>query len=223
MRFFIPMIVLSVGLSLIACGPAETGPPPRVGTGVITKEQSTFYPATPGLSWTYLPAAADGSIDPNAAPFELRVEGQRAFKGKILTGMRFFGRAGDRVYYREFTNGGVLLYGWDSPDFVTVTYDPPILEYPPEGQLVKGFTWGNESKVTTTLQKGQETVLKISERYRVLGTEKYKVGDVTYDTVVINYEGNLSSGERLSSVIYFAPKIGEVRTKEGLILFRRNF
>jgi hypothetical protein len=217
------MIALTLCLSLAACGPAETSPPPRVGTGVITGPPSTFYPSSPGLSWIYLPAAADGSIDPTAAPFELRVEGQRAFKGKILTGVRFFGRAGDRVYYRDFSAGGVQLYGWDSPDFVTVTYDPPILEYPPEGQLVRGFTWGNESKITTTFPKGQETVVKISERYRVLGTEKYKVGEQTYDTVVINYEGNLSSGERLTSVIYFAPKIGEVRTKEGLILFRKNF
>ena len=225
MRFSLPITVLALCLPLLAtaCGPAETAPAPRVGTGVIAGTQSTFYPSSPGLSWTYLPAAADGTIDPNSPPFELRVEGQRAFKGKILTGMRFFGRAGDRVYYRDFSSGGVQLYGWDSPDFVTVTYDPPILEYPPEGQLIKGFTWGNDSKITTTLPKGQESKVQLSERYRVLSTEKYKVGDVTYDTVVINYEGTLSSGERLTSVIYFSPKIGEIRTKEGLILFRKNF
>lgn len=216
-------LMIALPLVIASCAPAETAPPPRVGTGVVGGPQTTFYPSSTGLSWTYLPSAQDGSIDPAAPPYELRIDGPRSFQGKVLIAHRFFGRTQNITYFREIGEQGVRLHGLDSPDFVTVSYDPPILEYPPEGRLVNGYSWGGDTQVTTVTVRGQQVTATMRYQYKVLGTEKYRIGESTYDTIAINYEATISTGEKLGSVIYFAPRIGEIRTKEGLVLWRKNF
>ena len=209
--------------ALAACAPAAAPPPPPIETGAVPGEVG-FYPSASGLAWRYARTRADGTVVANEAPFELRVEGPASFQGQILTSVRFFGQGQEWLYYRDFSEAGVRLFGQVAPEFVTVTYDPPILEYPPQPRLSRGYSWGGETKVTYQPKNVPARTVTLTYLYRVLGEEKFRVGDAEYTTVIINLDQRLSTGDPVpSQTIRFAPKIGEVRTREGLVLVGKNF
>ena len=146
------------------------------------------------------------------------------FGGKTLAGFSFTGRTQNYLYYREIGPGGVRLHGFTSPGVITVTYDPPLQEYPPEASLKVGATWGGQSKVTTTPVQGKPEEVTLVYAYRVLEERDYRVGSTVYPkALLINLEQRLSNGDTVNQAIRFLPKIGEVRTREGLALIARSF
>ena len=64
---------------------------------------------------------------------------------------------------------------------------------------------------------------KISYTYTVLARQQFKVAENVYDTYRIAYEVIASPTQRTTQTIHFTPNIGEVRTKEGLLLLGKNF
>jgi hypothetical protein len=215
----LPLAAAAALAALAACAPAVESSPPRVTSGVVAGEAG-YYPAAAGLTWIYLP---DG--DPiTAPPYTLRVEGPSVLDGETLTAVSFTGRGQKLVYYRSFDKDGVRLHARVAPQIVTEHYDPPIQEYPPSERLTLGATWGGETTVTQkVVTTGATTTAKLTYRYRVLADENFRVGDTTYKTLLINLSGTLPGGAALNETIRFVPRVGEVRTREGLVLVTRNF
>lgn len=212
------LTALLVVVGLVACAPAAQAPAPRLQARVVGAEPA-FYPSATGLAWAYLK-----TNDPvNSPTYELQVEGPSVFRGRTLTAMRFVGRGQDTTYYREFGAAGVRLHAQVSPGAVTVTYDPPLQEYPPQDRLVKGSAWSGRSKITVEYASRPSETVEVAYTYRVLAEEKFDVAGTVYDTFLINLEQTTTPGETTVQAIRFTPGIGEVRTKEGLLMVGRNF
>ena len=214
----ITILLAAAALGLTACMPVAQAPVPRLQARVVGVEP-TFYPSATGLAWAYLK-----DNDPvNAPTYELRVEGPSVFRGRQLTAMSFVGRGSNDTYYREFGPAGVRLHARVTPEVVTVTYDPPLQEYPPQDRLVLGGAWSGRSTITVEYpDRAAETVVT-EYTYRVLAEEKLDIAGTVYDTFLINLEQKLTPGEATVQSIRFTPAIGEVRTKEGLLMVGRNF
>jgi hypothetical protein len=217
----LPAMVLSLGL--FACIPTqETRKPlkPPVESGVVGGETS-FYPNAAGLTWQYIKE----SNSADAPKYKLEVLGPSLFHGKTLTAIRFVGNASDQTYFREFSSTGVKLYGFSISQTGDVTFEPPIQEYPASSELKIGATWSGQTTVTepNLADKTKPKSYPISYTYTVLARQQFKIGENVYDTFRIAYEVIASPTERTTQTIHFTPSIGEVRTKEGLLLLGKNF
>ncbi len=215
------LLVLSLGL--FACVPTQEPakpPKPPVESGVVGGETS-FYPNAAGLAWQYIKE----STSADAPKYKLEVLGPSLFHGKTLTAIRFVGNASDQTYFREFSSTGVKLYGFSISQTGDVTFEPAIQEYPASSELKLGATWGGQTTVTepNLADKTKPKSYPISYTYTVLARQQFKVGDKIYDTFRIAYEVIASPTERTTQTIHFTPNIGEVRTKEGLLLLGKNF
>ncbi|MFN3267308.1 MAG: hypothetical protein ACK41E_10785 [Deinococcales bacterium] len=208
-------------LMVVSCAPAS---PPTVG-GQTTGGTVAFYPNQSGAVWQYL---KDGERA-DSPPYQLRVEGPQSFNGRILTGMRFLGRGHDIYYYRQFDERGVQLISQGSTNFYELVYDTPVLEYPPQKELVVGKTWSAVTLVTLTQARQPAQRLRYTYSFRVAAKEKYKIGNTEYDAFLILRDNRLESVDGKTEPlieaqrIRFVPFIGEVRTREGLVLVSYNF
>lgn len=218
-----PMRVFALGvlLTLAACAPQPTRVTGQSGSGAGV----AFYPSQSGAIWQYL---KDGERS-DSTPYVLRVEGPQSYNGRILTGMRFIGRGQDINYFRQFDERGVRLIAQGATNFYDLVYDDPILEYPPEKELVVGKTWSGVTTATLTQSRQAPQKLRVIYSFRVAAKEKYKVGDITYDAFLILRDNRLEdlSGRAEPSTesqrIRFVPYIGEVQSREGLVLVNYNF
>jgi hypothetical protein len=224
-KTILPMLVRSLVLSvgLFACVPTQepTKPPkPPVESGVVGGETS-FYPNAAGLSWLYI----KDSVSADAPKYKLEILGPSLFHGRTLTAIRFVGNASDQTYFREFSSTGVKLYGFSISQTGDVTFEPAIQEYPASSELKIGATWGGQTTVTepNLADKTKPKSYPISYTYTVLARQQFKVGEKVYDTFRIAYEVIASPTERTTQTIHFTPSVGEVRTKEGLLLLGKNF
>ena len=207
--------------TLAACAP-QAG---RV-TGQTTSGASTaFYPNQSGAAWQYL---KDGERA-DSSPYTLRVEGPQSYNGRILTGMRFIGRGQDIGFFRQFDERGVRLVAQGSTNFYNLAFEEPVLEYPPEKELVVGRSWSGVTLATLTLPKQSPQKLKYTYQFRVAAKEKYTVGSTVYDAFLILRDNRLEDPTGKtdpvieSQRIRFVPYIGEVQTREGLVLINYNF
>jgi hypothetical protein len=220
-KTILPMLVLSV--SLLGCvftqEPAKP-PKPPVESGVVGGKTS-FYPNAAGLTWQYIKE----SNSADAPKYKLEILGPSIFHGKTLTAIHFVGNASDQTYFREFSGSGVKFYGFSIAQTGDVTFDPPIQEYPAANDLKVGATWGGETTVTepNLADPSKPKSYKISYTYTVLDRQQFKVAEKIYDTYRIAYEVISSPTQRSTQTIHFTPSIGEVRTKEGLLLLEKNF
>ncbi len=210
-------------LGFVACAPstrpsANTPLSPTITTGE-TQRSADFYPSRSGLSWTYLREAESASTP----TYELKVTGPVIWRGLRATAFRFFGRGQEFTYYRQVSTQGVKLLGIEAPGVFAYMYNPPILEYPAEEMLKQGMTWQGESQVTLEEFGHPTQVRTLTYTYRVLDRELVRIGaGPSYDAFVINLETRIS-GEPIYQTIRFAPGVGEIRTKEGLVLVGQTF
>jgi hypothetical protein len=216
MRAFGVVLLLWLG----ACAPAQ---PPTVG-GQTAVGTSSFYPSQSGALWQYLKEGERA----DSTPYALRVEGPQSFNGRVLTGMRFVGRGQDIYYFRQFDERGVQLIAQGSKDFYELVYDTPVLEYPPQKELVVGKTWSAVVLATLTVPKQSPQRLRYTYSFRVAAKEKYKIGTTEYDAFLILRDNRLDAVDGKSEPVVeaqrirFVPFIGEVRTREGLVLLSHN-
>jgi hypothetical protein len=220
-KTILPMLILSFGL--LSCFPTQepTKPPkPPVESGVVGGK-SSFYPNEAGLTWQYIKE----STSADAPKYKLEILGPSLFHGRTLTAIRFVGNASDQTYYREFSSTGVKYYGFSIAQTGDVTFDPPIQEYPAADELKIGAIWGGETTVTepNLADPSKPKSYKISYTYTVLARQQFKVAEKVYDTYRIAYEVISSPTQRSTQTIHFTPSVGEVRTKEGLLLLDKNF
>ncbi|AFV77000.1 hypothetical protein YIM1640_18390 [Thermus oshimai] len=208
-RYLMPLLLV-----LAACAP-------RVGEAGPTLEGPVgFYPALTGLEWVYLPEGESLS----APPYRLKVEGPGVLGGEEALRFRSFGRGEDRVYFRQVKEG-VRLLGFQEPS-ARVTFTPPLLEYPPEGLLQVGYRWGGRTEVKVELlaPSGREPLASgaLSYTMEVLESREVRVPAGTFRVFRIRQSFKDERGEALYEV-WFAPGVGEVRTREGRVLLERNF
>jgi hypothetical protein len=119
----------------------------------------------------------------------------------------------------------VKFYGFSITQTGDVTFEPAIQEYPAANDLKIGATWGGETTVTepNLADPTKPKSYKISYTYTVLARQQFKVAEKVYDTYRIAYEVISSPTQRSTQTIHFTPSVGEVRTKEGLLLLDKNF
>jgi hypothetical protein len=220
-KTILPMLILSFGL--LSCFPTQepTKPlKPPVESGVVGGK-SSFYPNEAGLTWQYIKE----STSADAPKYKLEILGPSLFHGRTLTAIRFVGNASDQTYYREFSSTGVKFYGFSIAQTGDVTFEPAIQEYPAANDLKIGATWGGETTVTepNLADPTKPKSYKISYTYTVLARQQFKVAEKVYDTYRIAYEVISSPTQRSTQTIHFTPSVGEVRTKEGLLLLDKNF
>jgi hypothetical protein len=220
-KTILPMLILSFGL--LSCFPTQEPvkpPKPPVESGVVGGK-SSFYPNEAGLTWQYIKE----STSADAPKYKLEILGPSLFHGRTLTAIRFVGNASDQTYYREFSSTGVKFYGFSIAQTGDVTFEPAIQEYPAANDLKIGATWGGETTVTepNLADPSKLKSYKISYTYTVLARQQFKVAEKVYDTFRIAYEVISSPTQRSTQTIHFTPSVGEVRTKEGLLLLDKNF
>lgn len=204
-------------LLLAACAPQVTQAP----EARPLLEEAAFYPATTGLEWVYLPEGEALS----APPYRVRAEGPAVFEGQEALRFRSFGRGEDRLYYRQVGPFGVRLLGFQDPS-ARVVFTPPLLEYPPEALLAVGYRWGGTTEVRVELLApgGQEPLARGTLNYTMEVLEMREVGlpAGTFRVFRIRQTYQDNQGRDVREV-WFTPRVGEVRTREGRILVERNF
>lgn len=204
-------------LVLPACAPQATQAP----EARPLLRETGFYPATPGLEWAYLPEGEALS----SPPYRVRVEGPTVFLGQEVLRFHAFGRGEDRIYFRQVGPSGVKLWGFQDPS-ARVAFAPPLLEYPPEALLAVGYRWGGSTEVRVELltPSGQEPLAQgtLSYEMEVLEEREVRVpaGSFRIYRIRQSYRDSRSQDVR---EVWFAPRVGEVRTREGRILVERNF
>ncbi|MDQ3399145.1 MAG: hypothetical protein M3511_15555, partial [Deinococcota bacterium] len=113
-----------------------------------------------------------------------------------------------------------------------IDYDPPLHELPAEAALRVGASWGG---VTTAQlffpqarEENQRAEVRLDYRYTVVDRRNVSVAAGDFDVFVINLEGRRFDDEglpreTLRQELWFAPYIGEVRTRTGFFLVAANF
>lgn len=216
------LTLLSLILLLGACVPQNTSQNPQKPP--LVEGPVSFYPAQPGLDWTYLPQRAT-PVDPT---YRVSILGSWNFNGQVGIRYRFSGRGQERYYYRQVGSGGVLLLGFEEAITNTaVRFNPPMQEYPPEASLAVGARWGGATRVVTDLTVDNKTS-RISEAsleysYSVIGKSVVNVAAGTFEVFRILLELRSGQNAKEEYEIWFTPRVGEVKTREGLQLVERNF
>lgn len=209
--------LMALALALAACAPQVTQAP----EARPLLEEKAFYPALPGLEWVYLPEGEPLS----SPPYRLRVEGPALYEGQEALRFRFQGRGEDRVYYRQVGAFGVRLLGFQDPS-ARVVFTPPLLEYPPEALLAVGYRWGGTTEVRVELltPSSREPLAqgRLGYQMEVLEEREVRVPAGAFRVFRIRqvYQDARSQDVR---EVWFAPRVGEVRTREGRLLVERNF
>jgi len=209
-----------LALVLAACAPQVTAPAPAEAR---IEGPVGFYPHATGLVWTYLPEG----LPLDAPPYRVRVEGVGSFEGKAGLRYHFFGRGQDRVYYREVGDFGVRLLGYEERITLSrVEFDPPFIEYPPAALLEVGARWGGRTRVSSffVLPKGieKQATLNLDYQFEVVEKRPVEVPAGSFTAYVIRFSAQ-SNKEAIRSELWFVPRVGEVRTREGLLLIGKNF
>jgi len=218
-RLLLLVLLVAIG----ACTPQQTTPSdepilPRVQGPV------DFYPHSIGVYWIYLPQGDP----PNYPKYRLSVLGPGQLDGVPAIQERFSGRGQERIYFRRYGNAGVELLGFKEQITLTkVTFDPPMLEYPPEELLRPGYRWGGRSVTSSVFQlpsgNMEQATLTIRYNYEVKGIKQVQVPAGLFDAHVIELTVTDDKGNKTVQEIWFVPHVGEVRTREGLLLIEKGF
>lgn len=208
---------MALTLLLSACAPQATQAP----EARPFLRETGFYPATTGLEWVYVPEGEALSTP----PYRVRVEGPALYEGQEALRYRSYGRGEDRVYYRQVGAFGVRLLGFQDPS-ARVVFTPPILEYPPEALLSPGYRWGGKVTVRVELLTpgGREPLAQGGLGYsmEVLEEREVRLPAGVFRVYRIRQVYQDERGQDAREV-WFVPRVGEVRTREGRILVEKNF
>ncbi|MFN4071508.1 MAG: hypothetical protein ACK4HT_08190 [Thermus caldifontis] len=209
--------LMALTLLLSACAPQATQAP----EARPFLRETGFYPATTGLEWVYVPEGEALSTP----PYRVRVEGPALYEGQEALRYRSYGRGEDRVYYRQVGAFGVRLLGFQDPS-ARVVFTPPILEYPPEALLSPGYRWGGKVTVRVELLTpgGREPLAQGGLGYsmEVLEEREVRLPAGVFRVYRIRQVYQDERGQDAREV-WFVPRVGEVRTREGRILVEKNF
>ncbi len=208
-------------LILAACAPAA-GEPPRVEVEQLT-EPISFYPFQAGARWEYLPDRARLN-DPTTV---VQVEGPTVVGTDVWVAWRARGRGLDQVSFRQARPDGIYLLREERLG-TTFTFDPPLQEYPAPALLRVGATWSGESAVHLSADGGkQQRTLPFDYVYTVVDRRTVTLPGGEFDVFVIDFtsrtyddDGNVT--EELTQQTWFAPYVGEVRTRTGQVLVDSN-
>jgi hypothetical protein len=217
---FLGLILSGLTALLMACEP----PPVSRVTTSVSGDQITYFPSQSGMVWKYL--VANEKLD--TVPYLVRVEGPLSLDGRVFTGIRFYGRGQDRVYYRTFDERGVQLHAELSDNFYKLVYDNPIQEYPPQKDVIVGKRWNGTTTAVLSEGKLAPRKIRITYQYSIVSKEKFRILEADYDAFLIlrdtrveNLDGSGAVSE--AQRIRFVPFIGEVQTREGLVLVDYSF
>jgi hypothetical protein len=216
------LLVAVVTLVLSACAPT-TASDDRVDVLQLT-DPITYYPFQTGAAWEYLQQGAR-LTDPRTT---VVVEGPTVIDNGVWIGWRLIGPAREKRSYRQVTPAGVFLHSEIRLGITTLTYDPPIQEYPPEGVLRVGALWSGETDVTLQLHDGTEPEVRhLAYTYTVVDRRTVTIPAGSVEVFVINLTSRLfdDDGMQVDEETYetwFAPFVGEVRLNTGHVLMRSN-
>ncbi len=210
-----------VALLLAACAPSGADAP-RVGVEQLT-EPISFYPNQTGATWEYLPNGAR-LTDPRTS---VQVVGPTIVNGEVWVAWHARGRGLDEMSYRQVRADGVWLKRQERLG-TTYTFDPPLQEYPPEGQLRVGGLWTGKTTVHISADGGkQELDMAVDYTYMVVDKRKVTVPAGDIEVYVIDFisrtvDENGAVTEELTQQSWFAPYVGDVRLRSNQVLVSTN-
>jgi hypothetical protein len=211
-------------LLVAACAPApET---PRTSVEQL-RQNVSFYPRETGAQWSFLP---NNALIDESRVYQ-RIEGPRIVDGVPLITWLLQGRGFEERNDRSYSERGVQLHMRTKPG-TEMVFNPPILEYPPAGQLGKGASWNGSTTVDVFFpaarKENQRSRLELDYEYSVVDQRRVTVAAGSFDVYVLNLvtrtfgeDGELK--EQLTQEIWFSPYVGEVRTDSGYYLVELNF
>lgn len=216
----IALLVAALAFLLAACAP--TSEAPRVDVDQLT-EPITYYPFQTGATWQYLPDGARLN-DPTTT---VRVEGPTVAAGEVWVAWHTRGRGLDQMSYRATRPDGVFLMR-EVRLGTTFTFDPPLKEYPQGAQLRVGANWSGSTSVHLSADGGrQQRTMAIDYVYTVVDKRLVTTPAGQFDVFVIDFTsrtfdelGNIT--DELTQQTWFAPHVGEVRTRNGHLLVASN-
>lgn len=212
-------LALAGGLALLLAGCA----PSAADTVAVQQTPNTvaYYPHQAGVARTYLPQGA--AVDaPNVTITEL---GPTSLNDQLLFAERRYGRGDDTTIYRAFTAQGVFITQEDRPAY-TLTYDPPLQQFPSPDTLQVGASWGGTTTATfsfsASAQRSSSTT--IHYHYLVVQRRKVTVNHATLDVFVIDRSATdpQHPKDSVHQELWFAPHLGLVKTPEDLYLIHSN-
>lgn len=225
-RLWLLLILLVV---LAGCVPASNTERARAESA---PEAVSYFPAETGATWEYLPSGARLS-DP---PVEITVDGPTIVDDMVATAWSTFGRGRIATHFRIHTDGEQRLWREYRPG-VIIDFDPPMLEYP-AGELTNSTSWSGETTVRVYEDRLSETASSIVGKAVLQAyTVNYKTTVVETRTVTVpfgevevfvlnhvaehvNEDGEII--DRVTSLTWFSPFLGEVRSDSGLLLTHTN-
>jgi hypothetical protein len=205
--------------SLPACAPA---PVARFSVTTVPEEVS-FYPHEAGLQWTYLEPGE--RLD--TPHFTKEYSGLRSVNNELVVLSRFYGRGNEINAFETVDASGVFLKREDRPGAVLV-YQPPLQTLPAQANFKVGTQWTGNSSVSVYYPNNDTpTQVQLSYAYRILETRTVVVGGQTLEVYIIAFEARQTDQhnnvETISQEVWYAPYVGEVKTRSGLFLMDTNF
>ena len=207
-----------------ACAPAPD--PGRVDVQQLMAAPSS-YPQETGLRWSYL---RDGArLD--APRYVETVEGPAVVDGDVWIAFRLVGGGQDTTHFRQFRPDGVFLRRQTRPGG-SITFDPPILELPAEGELRVGAVWGGNTTSRWDFPQAplvqRRFDLQIEYVYMVVDRREVAVAGRSYDVFVISrttrtFDDEGAITEEFTQQLWFALGVGKVRHENGWFLVETNF
>lgn len=209
---------------LAACTPAPE--PGRVDVQQLAATPS-YYPQETGIQWSYL---RDGARldDPR---FVETIEGPSVLEGDVWIAFRLVGGGQDVTHYRQYRADGVYLRRQTRPGG-SFTFEPPIREFPAEGELRVGAQWTGSTVATGVFPEapvGQRRFTQaIDYVYTVVDQRPVTVSGRVYEVFVIDrtartFDEDGEIADEVSQQVWFAPAVGKVRHENGWFLVATNF
>ena len=207
-------LALAATLVLGACAPATQSAAFGADVAVHLDGARDYHPRQAGIQRTY---QAEG--DPGR--YVVTEQGPTLRDGLTQFVSHGIGLGRETLSYRTHTDHGVFRLH-DQHVSHTVTYDPPLQEYP--ATLAVGQRWGGTSRATFTFpDKGVAHHDTIEYQYAVVAERSVTINGRTYDAFVIDFTATQASdGARIDQQHWYAPYVGVVRTVDQLYLTSTN-
>ncbi len=211
-----PALALALALTVLlgACAPSAGRATFGASVDVHLDTNLAYHPRQAGITRTY---QAEG--DPGRYLVTEHGPTHRDGLTQYLTHAIGLGR--DTTTYRTHTRHGVFRLH-DEHASHTVTYHPPLHEYPPI--LAVGQRWGGTSNLTFGFpDKNIEHHDTIEYQYAVIERRSVTINGRRYDAYVIDFTATQTSdGARITQQHWYAPHAGVVRTVDQLYLTSTN-
>lgn len=216
----LPLLLVMVLALLAACAPA--GEAPRVDVQQLT-EPISYYPFQAGARWAYLPDRARLS-DPTTV---VQVEGPTILGDEVWVAWHSRGRGLDQMSYRQLRPAGVFL-GREERLGTNFVFDPPLQEFPAEGQLRVGSQWSGSTTVHMSIDDGKQrrdmpldyTYTVVDKRLVTVPAGEFEVFVIDFVSRTFDENGDLT--DEFTRQSWFAPFVGEVRSQSGHVLVDSN-